>query len=169
MTALVRAGHRGVLVAVCAGLFLLTACSGIPDGVGVNSPTPAVMTDDAAKQQVHDRATRLITAIGNPEIGEGDVSRAPCGDNGSGLYDMAGIYQLIIPAEKQREALDRAKAHARDHGFEIAGEKDYPRGGGTFTAVNRQTGFDFTIRSGEPPAVVLTVVSACYRPGPSGS
>ena len=35
--------------------------------------------------------------------------------------------------------------------------------------MNRRTGFDFTLGSGEPPAVVLTVISACYRPGPPRS
>jgi hypothetical protein len=74
-----------------------------------------------------------------------------------------------IPVEKQRDALDRVKAYAGGRGFEITGEKDYPMGGGTFTAMNRRTGFDFTLGSGEPPAVVLTVISACYRPGPPRS
>jgi hypothetical protein len=33
-----------------------------------------------------------------------------------------------IPVEKQRDALDRVKAYAGSQGFEITGEKDYPRG-----------------------------------------
>jgi hypothetical protein len=149
-----------VVVLACAALCVLAACSGTWEGPGMSSPPP-VVTESEAKAQVRQIAHLVVAAVGDPEIGHEDVTAGPCGGEAKDYFDVAGIYQIIVPAEQQRAALQRAKDWARNHGFEITTEKDLPSGLGTFTAVKPSDRVDFTLGSGEPPAMVLIVSSSC--------
>jgi hypothetical protein len=153
---------RLMAVLWCAALLLAAACTDTSHGV--NPSTPAVVAPADAQQQVHDLAGDLVAALGNPEVRDAGESPAPCDDaNDRYNYYMAGIYQLIVPAEKHREILDSAKDWARGHGFEVASENDFPGGLGKFAALDPRTGFEVALASGKPPAMVLHVISPCYR------
>jgi hypothetical protein len=143
---------------------LLTAGACAADGADVQSMPP-----DRAKSQVHRLAEQVRTAVAVESFSQADENVSPCeGRDGElsdagDVYYIQGIYQLLVPAADQDEALARVRRQAPADGLEIKSERSFGSGaGGELTAANTD-GYAVSLTSGQPPAMQLLVSSPCYR------
>jgi hypothetical protein len=122
------------------------------------------MDDDAARAVVLDHAEQVLALAGWAGFASGDVRPAPClGPDGSPpAVHTAGSFQLIVPIEQQREVIERVARGWAERGHTVTPVTSFPDGGAKVTARAGDEFVDMTLGSGQPPALVLVIVTACY-------
>jgi hypothetical protein len=150
--------------ALCAALLAVAACTADPKGDGVTAPpTPPVVDISQAQKLVRGYADRVVAAVGDTTLRDPAETSPHCDGKPDDWYYFSGIYQILVPAERQGDALDRVKAYAQTHGYTIKNDHRVPDGRGDITVLNPGDGVTLSLGSGEPPAMVLIVNSPCYR------
>jgi hypothetical protein len=164
MRTFTRAGRRVAAWLLTAGLVVgLTACTDKGDN-DVQTRAP-----EQATGQVKEYADATRAAAGVDAFSQANENQSPCEGRAGELSDtdevyyIQGNYQLMVPAERQGEALAAARQRWQGSGFTIKTERSFgPGGTGEVTAVT-DDGFTLTLTSGQPPAMLLVVASPCYR------
>lgn len=151
---------RPVLLALLAALALGSAsCTSLES----NMPT---MDDAAARQTVLDHADEVLALSGWGGFSTTATQPAPCqgpaGGDIDNAFTMTGTFQLIVPIEQQLDIVNRVSDGWAAAGFTVQPVTTFPSGGGLVTAVADDF-VDMTLATGEPPAMVLIIVTACYR------
>jgi hypothetical protein len=150
--------------ALCAALLAVAACTADPKGDGVTAPpTPPVVDVSQAQHLVRGYADRVVAAVGDTTLRDPAETSPHCDGKPDDWYYFSGIYQILVPAERQGDALDRVKAYAQTHGYTVKDENTFADRTGDITVLNPGDGVTFTLGSGEPPAMVLIINSPCYR------
>jgi hypothetical protein len=126
------------------------------------------MDDRAAQEIVLSRAEEVLTLAGWAGFSSSHVTPVPCsrpdGSPSDSAYYASGSFQLMVPIEQQRALAERLARGWADRGYAVTPVTTFPDGGARVTAVTPDAfSVDMTLGSGEPPAMVLVVVTACYQ------
>jgi len=126
------------------------------------------MDDDAARDLVLHHAEEVLTLGGWAGFASGDSQPVPChrpdGHDADTLQYMSGSFQLIVPLKQHRSLIDRVARGWAAHGYTVTPVTSFADGGAKVTARTADEFIDMTLGSGEAPAVVLIIVTACYHP-----
>lgn len=127
------------------------------------------MPQEQARRQVTQYAERVRTIVAADTFSQANANVTPCEGKGGELSDtesvyyIQGIYQLLIPAEDQEQALSRVQQQLQTDGLTIKTQRSFgPGKGGEVGAVSTD-GYTVRLTSGQPPAMQLLVSSPCYR------
>lgn len=124
-----------------------------------------VMDDAAAREIVQRHAEEVLELAGWVGFANGDSQSIPCrrpdGRDEPTVRYTEGSFQLIVPPEQQRALVDRVARGWAARGYTVSRVTAFPDGGARVSAAD---GFvDLTLGSGRGSAMVLVVVTACYR------
>jgi hypothetical protein len=157
---------RLAATALLTTIALLTAtvavgCGNKGDDVEIKAPEQATTAVKAYAE-----ATRTAAGVAAFSHANEDVS--PCEgragelSNPEEVYYVQGIYQLMVPADEQADALAKVRQAWETDGFTIKDARTVTGGRGKVSAATTD-GYSLSLTSGEPPAMVLLVSSPCYR------
>ena len=126
------------------------------------------MSDDRAKEIVESYAEEALQLSGLSGFSEGSLSPAPCegrrSEYSDEVYSIQGAYQLIVPGPEQQRVISRVRDGWRSLGYTITWERMLGRDrGGQVRATNPADGAQFSMSTGEIPALTLTIYAGCYR------
>lgn len=147
---------------------IIIATLGLAQVACTEEPTvAATMDDDAALEIVQRHADEVLTLAGWAGFSTSWVEPVPCsrsdGSPSRTAYQASGSFQLIVPLEQQRTLVERLAQGWTERGYQVGPVREFSSGGAQVTAVTPDEFFvDMTLGSGEPPAMVLVVVTACY-------
>ncbi|MBX6750526.1 MAG: hypothetical protein IRY85_12810 [Micromonosporaceae bacterium] len=121
--------------------------------------------DGTARQIVWRHADEVLELAGWAGFASGDSQPVPCrgpdGRDEDNVYYTEGSFQLIVPLEQHRALVDRVARGWATRGYTVDPVTAFPDGG---ARVSARAGFvDLTLGSGQAPAMVLVVVTDCYR------
>ena len=124
------------------------------------------MDDDAARRVVADHADEVLALTGWAGFASGGCESVPgpAGDAATGPAGTAyasGSFQLIVPLEQQRALVERLAQGWTERGYTVSPVTIYPDGGAKVRG--RSDFVDMALASGEPPAMVLVIVTDWYR------
>jgi len=124
-----------------------------------------VMDDATARRIVRRHAEQVLELAGWAGFAGGDSQPIPCrrpdGHDDEFVHYTEGSFQLIVPLEQQRALVDRVARGWASRGYAVTPVTTFPDGG---ARVGAGDGFvEMTLGSGQAPAMVLVVVTACYR------
>ena len=90
----------------------------------------------------------------------------PDGSPSDTVYHASGSFQLMVPIEQQRGLVERLAQGWTERGYAVTPVTTFPDGGARVSGVTPdEFSVDMTLGSGQPPAMVLLVVTACYERG----
>jgi hypothetical protein len=129
------------------------------------------MDDGTARQIVWRHAEEVLELAGWAGFTTGDSQPIPCrGPDGRDLglgwdrenvHYTEGSFQLVVPLEQHRALVDRVARGWASLGYTVDPVTAFADGG---ARVSARAGFvDLTLGSGQAPAMVLVVVTDCYR------
>lgn len=124
------------------------------------------MDDDAARRVVADHADEVLALTGWAGFASGASESVP-GPAGATTTPSAtsayvcGSYQLLVPLAQQRAVVERLAQGWAQRGYTVGPVTVYPDGGAKVRG--RSDFVDMTLASGEPPAMVLVIVTDWYR------
>lgn len=156
----IRFGLAALLAA--AGVTASTACTDQGDDVQTMAP-------DQATARVKQYAETVRGTVGLDAFSQANENVTPCEgrlgelSNPDEVYYVQGVYQLMVPAERQAEILSRAREQWQRDGLTIKKERSFGADGTGEIGVSAADGYALTLTSGEPPAMLLLVSSPCYR------
>jgi hypothetical protein len=126
------------------------------------------LADDEAAAVVHSHAEEVLALAGWAGFAAAASECAPCrGPEGPPATDASyasGSFQLLVPIEQQRPLVERVARGWAERGYTVTPVTGFPDGGAKATARTGDQFVDLTLGSGQPPAMVLVIVTACYRP-----
>ena len=121
-----------------------------------------VVEDSAAREIVLRQADDVLALGGWAGFAAGDATPAPClGPDGS--VHVAGSFQLIVPIEQHRALVERVAQGWAARGYTVAPVTTFPDGGARVSARTADGFVELSLGSGQPPALVLVIVTECYR------
>jgi hypothetical protein len=128
------------------------------------------MDDDVAREIVLRHAEEVLTLAGWAGFSSSDVAPVPCsrsdGSPSETAYHAWGTFQLIVPIEQQQQLVERLARGWAQRGYAVTPVTTFRDGGAKVTGVTPDDfPVDMTLGSGEPPAMTLVVVTACYERG----
>jgi hypothetical protein len=152
---------RLTTASLLAALALTAACTERDADVETQDPA-------AAEQIVDQYAQASLTYSGQAKFSTSSIHPSPCegknGESSDTIYTMVGIYQLLVPGADQLAMLNRLRDAWRAQDYTITSQRTFPPGGrGEITATNPNDGVLLTLRSGLPPAMLLTINTKCRR------
>jgi hypothetical protein len=149
-----------------AALLTVTATTACGDKGDDDVETKA---PEQATSQVKQYAETTRTAAGVDRFSQSSENVTPCEgragevSNPDEVYYVQGIYQLMIPADQQADALAQVRQRWQGDGLTIKSERSFgPDGTGEIVAAT-DTGYSLSLTSGQPPAMLLLVSSPCYQ------
>jgi hypothetical protein len=147
---------------------LATAVVALSAAACTKEPTVvATLSHDDAEAIVRNHADEVLTLTGWAGFSKGTVLPVPCsrsdGSPSDTAYRASGSFQLIVPLEQQRDVVERLAQGWSRLGYTVSPVTYLPSGGAQVTAVTTDEFFvDMTLGSGQPPAMALIIVTACY-------
>jgi hypothetical protein len=152
-----RLVSAALLVAVVAG-----GCTDKGDNVETRAP-------EQATGQVKRYADTTRAAVGVDAFSQAGENVTPCEGRAGELSDpdevyyVQGIYQVMVPAGQQADALARARQRWQADGLTIKAERTFGADGTGEVSAATDDGYSLSLTSGQPPAMALLVSSPCYR------
>jgi hypothetical protein len=127
------------------------------------------MDDGTAQRIVRRHAEEVLELAGWASFASGDSQPIPCrGPDGRDLnpdretvHYTEGSFQLIVPLDQHRTLVERVARGWAARGYTVDPVAVFADGGARVSA--RDEFVDLTLGSGQPPAMVLVLVTACYR------
>ena len=152
---------RLTAVSMLAALTFIAACT--EKDAYVEAQDPAI-----ARQIVDQYARVTLAATGQDKFSQGGIASMPCegrqGELSDRIYTMYGVYQLLVPADEQLAMLDRVRDAWKAQGYTITSQRTYPPGArGEVNATNPKDGALFSLSSGQPPSMSLSINTKCHR------
>ena len=127
------------------------------------------MDDAAAREIIRRHADEVLGFSGWAGYASGDSQPVPCrrpeGDDSGSVHYASGSFQLIVPIDQHRSVVDRVASGWAQRGYTVDPVTTFPDGGAKVTARTGDGFVDMTLGSGEAPAMVLVIVTDCYRLG----
>jgi hypothetical protein len=127
----------------------------------------STMDDTAAREIVQRHVEEVLALAGWAGFSGGGSQPVPClapdGHPSDSHHYMSGSFQLIVPLDHHRSLIDRVARGWAAHGYTVTPVTTFADGGAKVTARTADDFVDMTLGSGEAPAMVLVIVTACYR------
>lgn len=121
-----------------------------------------LIEDSAARAIVLRHAEEVLELAGWAGFATGDATPAPCLGR-DGAVHVSGSFQLIVPIEQHRALVERVARGWAGRGYTVTPVTTFADGGARVSARTADDFVDMTLGSGQPPALVLVIVTACYR------
>jgi hypothetical protein len=126
------------------------------------------MLDPAVAEALVDRHARAtLAASGAERFTRESIGPGPCvgrrGEVSDEVYAMVGSYQLLVDAPDQDAMIARVREAWEAAGHLVRSHRVFSSGGGELTANVPDDQVTITLTSGEPPAMLLLVTTACHQ------
>ncbi|MFI7603490.1 hypothetical protein [Actinoplanes sp. NPDC049681] len=147
-------------------LLAIAACAGKP---GQNAENLRIATDAEVRAEVQELANQIANVSGKGRLARPDVNSSECdndeGDTSGAVKYIQGVYNIDIPAAKQRDAFNSVREHWQKMGWKIT-RNDFRQdlNEGVLSAKNQGDSGNFTLSSTtSADSLAVIIHSGCFR------